>query len=137
MSQTDASPTIVDRIAFVDSSALVALADAGDASHAAAVAAYEELRASGYRFFSTDLLLTEAFELLASALGQRVAAAWLKACRLPVHYVDERDFAAARDRIANAQRPLGLTDAISAAVVARYGIQDVFAVDPQVLDAVG
>ena len=58
---------------FVDASALVALADRDDASHAAAVSAYQDLIASGFRLFTTDLALAAAHELIAVVLGHDVA----------------------------------------------------------------
>ena len=56
-------------VTFVDASALVALADRDDASHAAAVTAYQDLVASGFRLFTTDLALAAAHELIAVALA--------------------------------------------------------------------
>ena len=132
-------PGAAERIAFVDSSALVALADAGDATHRAAVAAYDELRGEGYRFFTTNLLLTEAYELIAAGPGPVVAATWLAGCRIPVYFVDEKDLADARRRLRerDLEPTFGLMNALSLSVIARFGVQDVFAVDQAVLRALG
>jgi predicted nucleic acid-binding protein len=126
------------QIAFVDSSALVALADAGDSSHQAAVDAYRELVASGYRFFTTDYMIVETFELLRSGQGPEVAGAWLQQCRLATYHVDERDLAKAKQRVLaqHEQSLIGLNDAISLAVMDRLGVTDVFAVDQSVLSAI-
>ncbi|HEX5992347.1 MAG TPA: hypothetical protein VFY70_07225, partial [Thermomicrobiales bacterium] len=64
-----ANGEVLREVTFVDASALVALADRDDASHGAAVAAYQELVASGFRLFTTDLALASAHELIAAALG--------------------------------------------------------------------
>lgn len=125
------------QVAFVDASALVALADAGDTSHAAAVAAYRDLVAAGYRFFTTDFMIAEAFDLLRHGMGVDVARNWLRACHIPICPVEERDIAQAKQRVIDDLRPdgLGLADAISLAVMDRLGINDVFAVDQTVLNA--
>ena len=132
-----AQPVGERQIAFVDASALVALADAGDASHAAAVTAYHELVAAGYRFFTTDFMIAEAFDLLRHGPGVDVARSWLRACRIPICPVEERDIAQAKQRVIDDDRPdgLGLADAISLAVMDRLGVNDLFAVDQSVLNA--
>lgn len=124
-------------IAFVDSSALVALADAGDASHAAAVAAYRELIEAGYLLFTTDIILAEAYDLLRAGHGAEVARRWLQACRIAVYPVEERDLARARQRLlaADPAPAYGLADAVSLVVIDRLGVTDVFAVDQTVLNA--
>ena len=86
----------IDRpIAFVDSSAIVALVDADDAAHAAAVEAYHQLLDDGYRLFTTDHVIVETYDLLANGVGPIVASAWLRDHRMPVYCVDEVDLAAA------------------------------------------
>ncbi|MDQ3694266.1 MAG: PIN domain-containing protein [Chloroflexota bacterium] len=125
-------------VAFVDSSALVALADAGDSSHQAAVAAYRELLDAGYLLFTTDYMIVETCELLGAGPGPDVARQWLRLCRLPAYHVDDRDFAKARDlTLDSSQSPaVSLTDAISLTVMDRLGVTDVFAVDQSVLVAI-
>jgi predicted nucleic acid-binding protein len=135
---SDDQPGAERRIAFVDSSALVALADAGDTSHAAAVAAYQDLVATGYRLFTTDHMIVEAFDLLRHGPGLEVARRWLRACNLAVCHIEERDVAQAKQRVLGSadSDAIGLTDAISLAVMDRLGITDVFAVDQTVLEAI-
>lgn len=126
-------------IVFVDSSAMIALADAGDASHTAAVDAYRDLASSGYRFFTTDFMLAEAYDLLSSGPGPEIARQWLRNCNIARCPVEERDFAQARQRIlmeTGGESTVGLMNAISLAVMDRLGVTDVFAVDQSVLDAV-
>ena len=124
-------------VAFVDSSAIVTLVDADDASHAAAVEAYRSLVAAGYRLFTTNHVLDEAFELLSVGVGAAVARQWLHDNRLPIYFVDEADLAAATKLIASRDpgSPLPLTDALSMVVMERLSVADAFAVDPDFLAA--
>ena len=121
--------------AFVDSSALVALADSGDRSHAAAVAAYRDLLAGGYRLFTTDLVVAEAFDLLRVSAGPAVARNWLRSQRLPVYRPDDEDLSRARALLLDPNAPphRSHTDAVSLAVMERLGVSDAFAVDPNFL----
>lgn len=116
---------------FVDSSALIALADRDDASHADAVVAYRDLVATGYKLFTTNYVVAETFDLLRAGLGDAVARRWLRDSKLPVYHVDEQDEAKARQSILNAsERGAGsLTDAVSLVVMDRLGVTDAFAVD--------
>ena len=125
--------------AFVDSSALVALVDRDDASHAAAVAAYRDLVAAGYRLFTTNYAVAETFDLLRAGLGTAIARQWLRDCRLAVYHADEQDEAAARRMVLEAsdRRGLSLTDAISLVVMDRLGVTDAFAVDQHFLAETG
>lgn len=122
-------------VAFVDSSAIVTLIDHDDASHAAAVDAYRSLVSSGYRLFTTNHVLDEAFELLSAGIGVTAARQWLRDHRLAVYYVDESDLSAAIAAITarDASAPITLTDALSMVVMERLGVTDAFAVDPAFL----
>jgi predicted nucleic acid-binding protein len=121
--------------AFVDSSALVALVDRDDATHGAAVEAYRGLVAAGYKLFTTNYVVAEAFDLLGSGLGTSVARQWLRDSRLPVYHADEQDEANARRLILRAsdRRQISFTDAVSLVVMERLGVTDAFAVDPSFL----
>jgi predicted nucleic acid-binding protein len=122
-------------VAFVDSSAIVTLIDADDASHAAAVEAYQSLVDAGYRLFTTNHVLDEAFELLTVGVGAAIARQWLRDNRLPIYFVDETDLAAATKLIAarDGNSPITLTDALSMVVMERMSVADAFAVDPAFL----
>jgi uncharacterized protein len=127
-----------DRLAaFVDSSAIVALVDEDDSAHSAAVEAYRELSSLGYRLFTTDHVVVEAYDLLLNGVGPVVAATWLGAQKLPVYCSDEADLGAAQAILAArpADSPVSFTDAISLAVMERLGVADAFAVDPAFLNA--
>jgi predicted nucleic acid-binding protein len=126
-------------IAFVDASALVALADRDDASHAAAVSAYQDFRASGYRLFTTDLALAAAHALLVAALGAETARTWLAQCGIHVYCIDAVDLEAGRRAIEEGSGPrhATLADAVHLAVLDRFGVTDVFAVDRGFLALLG
>ena len=131
-----ASPPAPARpVAFVDSSALVALADRDDASHVAALAAYRELVAAGYKLFTTNYAVAETFDLLQTGLGVAAARRWLRDARLAVYHADAQDEARARRLVlrANERRPLTLSDAVGLAVMDRLGVHDAFAVDQHFL----
>ena len=130
---------VLREVTFVDASALVALADRDDASHAAAVTAYRDLVGSGFRFFTTDLALASAHELIAVALGQEVARAWLAHCNILVQRIAPADLEEGRRAIEegwSAPRAT-LADTIHLAVLDRLGVTDVFAVDRAFLAMLG
>lgn len=122
-------------IAFVDSSAIVTLVDRDDASHAAAVEAYRSLVKDGYRLFTTNHVLDEAFELLRIGVGMGIAQQWLRDHQLTIYHVQEPDLAAAIALVVkrDAGAPMSLTDALSLVVMERLGVTDAFAVDPAFL----
>jgi predicted nucleic acid-binding protein len=123
------------RVAFVDSSAIVTLVDRDDASHTAAVEAYRSLVNDGYRLFTTNHVIDEAFELLAAGIGMAAAQQWLAGQRLAVYHVDESDLAAAISLITRREPAsyISFTDAVSMVVMERLGVADAFAVDPAFL----
>ena len=123
-------------VALVDSSAIVALVDANDQTHAAAVAAYQELVSQGYKLFATNYTVSETVDLLAAGLGPEVARRWLRDHRLPVYHADEQDEQRARAMVVSARgsRGLSLVDAVSLVVMERFGIADAFAVDAHFLN---
>ena len=126
-------------VTFVDASALVALADRDDASHAAAVTAYQDLVGSGFRLFTTDLALAAAHEVIAVALGQEVARTWLAHCNILVQRIAPADLEEGRRAIEEGWSAPGATlvDTIHLAVLDRLGVTDVFAVDRTFLAMLG
>jgi predicted nucleic acid-binding protein len=135
---SDEKPADVS-VAFVDASALVALADRDDASHDLAVSAYRELIAGGFQLFTTDLALAAAHELLSLALGRSVARSWLAQCNIHVICVTTADVETARSMIeeGSATPSATLADAIHLAVLDRLGVTEVFAVDRGFLAMLG
>lgn len=126
-------------VVFVDASALVALADREDASHEAAVAAYGDLVRNAYRFFTTDLALTEAHALILAALGPEIARSWLAHCSIRVLPITTADLEEGRRAIEEGYAPpsAALADAVHLAVLDRLGVTDVFAVDRAFLGMLG
>lgn len=124
-----------DLIAFVDSSAIVALVDRRDATHEAAVAAYHDLIEQGYKLFTTNFVIAETVGLLSDGAGPDVARQWLRDHRLAVYHADEEDERRARALVIGSHSDNGLTyvDAISLVVMERLGVADAFAVDPNFL----
>jgi len=139
IASVSANGEILREVTFVDASALVALADRDDASHAAAVAAYQDLVAGGFRLFTTDLALASAHELIAVALGHEVARSWLAHCNIIVQRVAPADLEEGRRAIEEgwSDPQATLTDTIHLAVLDRLGVTDVFAVDRAFLAMLG
>lgn len=138
--QTEFVEQVVDTesdalVAFVDSSAIVALVDANDASHGAAAAAYTDLLDQGYKLFTTNHVVAETVELLTIGLGPDVARRWLRDHRLPVYHADEQDEHRARALVISSRSVQGTSfvDAISLVVMERFRVADAFAVDPTFL----
>lgn len=131
---TDAGP-LPSTVAFVDTSAIIALVNQRDPMHRQAVDAYHELVDGGYHLFTTNYVIAETLQLLQIGAGPDAARAWLRSHRLPVYHADERDERRAIARIAAARdgSRLTMTDAISSVVMERLGVSDAFAVDPDVL----
>ena len=123
------------RIAFVDASALVALADRDDVSHQPAAAAYEDFLHSGFLLFTTDLAFTTAHQLILAALGPSTARTWLAQCAIHIEPVTAQDLEEGRRRVETGGVPASapLCDAIHLAVLDRLSVTDVFAVDQQFL----
>lgn len=122
-------------IAFVDSSAIVALVDRRDPTHQQALAAYHELVDEGYCLFTTNYVIAETLQLLDLSFGPDIARKWLQDHRLPVYHADEQDERRATNRLSTAKpgSRLSMTDAISSVVMDRLGVSDAFAVDADFL----
>ena len=132
---TDSHVSQSPPVAFVDSSAILAMVNRGDPTHEQAVAVYHELVDQGYRLFTTDHVLNETVQMLEFGFGSDIARQWLRDQRLPIYYADEQDVRRAIAHITSA-RPgtkVSLTDAISTVVMQRLGVSDAFAVDPDFL----
>ncbi len=133
MASADRPETVSNpAIAFVDSSAIVALVDTNDRTHAAAVRAYGELVDQGYRLFTTNHVVAEVVDLLSAGISPDVARRWLRDQHLPIYHADQQDEHRARTLVISSRSPQGLSliDAISLVVMERFGVADAFAVDP-------
>lgn len=133
--QSSSGPGADELVAFVDSSAIVAMVDANDTTHDAAVAAYHELVDAGYKLFTTNHVIAETVDLLTNGVGPAVARQWLRDQRLPVYHADEQDNHRARAMVIASRSARGLSyiDAVSLVVMERFGVADAFAVDPHFL----
>ena len=125
-------------VAFVDSSAIVALVDRDDATHEAAVEAYRSLLASGDKLFTTNAVVVETYDLLATSVGHEVARRWLRDMRLPIYHITEEDAEKARKLLSRPDaKAVSLTNALSFVVMERLGVTDAFAVDQSFLTEMG
>ncbi len=123
-------------VAFVDSSAIVAMVDANDKTHGAAVSAYAELLQQGYKLFTTNHVIAETADLLVAGVGPDIARRWLRDHRLPIYHADEQDERRAKALVISSRSPRGLSyiDAVSLVVMEKFGVADAFAVDPHFLN---
>lgn len=130
------SDSATPRIAFVDASALVALADRDDASHAAAADAYRDFLHSGFLLFTTDLAFASAHQLILAALGPATARMWLAQCAIHIEPATAQDLEEGRRSVETGSVPSSapLCDAVHLAVLDRLSVTDVFAVDRRFLD---
>lgn len=132
---TDGTAREQPPVAFVDSSAIIAMVNRGDPTHEQVVAAYHELVDSGYHLFTTDYVIAETLQLLDLRFGADLARQWLREQRLPIYHADEQDVRRAIAMITSARSGtrLSMTDAVSSVVMERLGVSDAFAVDPEFL----
>ena len=130
------APARISPIAFVDTSAIVALVDRDDATHEDAVNAYHSLVSDGYRLFTTNHVISETYDLLYSTLGEDIARQWLGDVGLAIYITDSVDEEKARERVLGSAngRPMRYADAVSLSVMERLGVAEAFAVDPDFLD---
>lgn len=122
-------------VAFVDSSAIIAMVNRDDPIHEQAVAAYHELVDDGYHLFTTNFVIAEAVQLIELGFGREIARQWLRDQRLPVYHADEQDVKRAIAQITSARQGsrVSMTDAVSSVVMERLNVSDAFAVDPDFL----
>ncbi len=133
---TDIEQAAPELVAFVDSSAIVAMVDGNDNTHGAAVSAYAELLQQGYKLFTTNHVIAETVDLLNAGVGSDIARRWLRDHRLPIYHADEQDERRAKVLVISSRSPRGLSyvDAVSLVVMEKFGVADAFAVDPHFLN---
>ncbi len=133
---TDIEQAAPELVAFVDSSAIVAMVDGNDNTHGAAVSAYAELLQQGYKLFTTNHVIAETVDLLDAGVGSDIARRWLRDHRLPIYHADEQDERRAKALVISSRSPRGLSyvDAVSLVVMEKFGVADAFAVDPHFLN---
>ena len=116
---------------FLDTSAVIALADTADENHSEAVAALDEATAQGLGVLTHNYVLVESAALLQSRIGLRSALAFLSdAEKFTIHWVTPRDHADAVTLLAERnRRGLSLVDCMSFTVMRKYGVIAALAYD--------
>lgn len=116
---------------FLDTSAVIALADRSDDNHVEAVAALAKATAQGHGVLTHNYILVESAALLKSRIGLRSALAFLSdAAKFTIHWVTPRDHAHAVTLLAERnRRGLSLVDCMSFAVMRSYGASAALAYD--------
>jgi predicted nucleic acid-binding protein len=116
---------------FVDTSAIYALADLGDANHAAARARFESILAAGETLLSHNYVFLESFALLHRRLGLEAALRLAEDWRaFETHWIDrELQDEAVRSLGRSGRRHRSLVDELSFLVMRRRGVNTAFAFD--------
>ncbi len=113
-----------------DSSAILALLDARDRHHEAAVAIATELARKKTSCFITNYIEVEAHALLLCRVGRSVARQWMLSGALPSVRALSEDEDKARELIArHDDKDWSLCDAISFAMSSRLGVKRAFSFD--------
>jgi predicted nucleic acid-binding protein len=116
---------------LVDTSAVYALLDRGDACHQAAKDSLETLKRTRSEPFLTNFLVAECHALCLARLGAGVARTWLLTNVWTVERIIPDDEAAAREIIRKyTDKTFSYTDATSFAAMERLGLRTAFAFDP-------
>ncbi len=117
---------------FVDTSALLALMNGGDESHARALATWDRLASASQALITSNYVLVETFALVQSRLGLQAARA-LQEDVLPglrVVWIDAEVHAAAVTAVlATGRRGVSLVDCSSFEVMRRRGLRQAFHFD--------
>jgi predicted nucleic acid-binding protein len=119
-------------VIFVDTSALYAVADAADAEHQRAAAAWQRMTAGEQELVTTNYVLNETIALVQRRSGLAAAVALDRVVRsvttvvwvdLTIHEAASATWAAA------GRRDLSLTDCVSFLVARQHDVDAVFAYD--------
>ena len=116
---------------FLDTSAVLALADTRDDHHAESVASLARITSEGHGLLTHNYVLVESAALLQSRIGLGNALAFLAdAEQLTIHWVTPADHAevVALLTVRNRRR-LSLVDCMSFVVMKRYGARAALAYD--------
>lgn len=119
-------------ITFVDTSAVLAYLDAGDARHKRADAGWHALLDSGAPLLTTNSVLSETFALVQARLGIEAVEAFDRkmTSAIDVIWVEESlHRAAVIALLAARRRGLSLVDCVSFEAMRRMGITRAFAFD--------
>jgi predicted nucleic acid-binding protein len=119
---------------FVDSGAWLALADKRDRYHETAVVTYPQLLRQTPRLVTTNLVISETYNLIRRRLGYEPGISFLKSLRktsrLVRVYSDENLEIEAEELLQNyADQTFSFVDAVSFAVMQQRELKQVFAFD--------
>ena len=116
---------------FLDTSAVMALADAGDEHHGRAVAAMARLASEGQALFTHNYVLVESAAVLQRRIGLQSALAFLgDVDKLTVHWITPGDHDEAVGLLTERnRRGLSLVDCMSFVVMRMYGVTAALAYD--------
>lgn len=117
---------------LMDTSAVIALLDAGDVNHQAAKSAFESLEYEVADLFTTSYVLIEIYALLGRRYGPSAVERFRQdfAPLLEVIWVDEDLHEAGLDLLLDrASKSLSLVDAVSLVAIRARGADRVFAYD--------
>ena len=116
---------------FLDTSAVMALADSGDTHHDEALASFDVITSEGHVLLTHNYVLVESAALLQSRLGPESSLTFLAdAERFTVHWVSPSDHAeAVRLLQSRHQRGMSLVDCLSLVVMNQYGVTTALAFD--------
>ena len=122
---------------FVDTSALLAVLDAGDEFHPAARKIWEDLLQRSEDLFCTSYVLVECFALVQNRLGIEAVRVLVEDV-LPVirvHWVSPEEHQAGVSALLTAgRRDLSLVDCVSFDTMRRQSVADAFAFDQDFAD---
>jgi len=122
---------------FVDTSAVMAAADAGDSDHAAARSLWVRLIGEGARLVSTNYVVVESMCLLQRRLGMEAVRAFLSDVVpvLAIEWIGQGTHQAAASAVAAAgRRDLSIVDCTSFEVMRQAGIERAFTFDRHFAD---
>ena len=116
---------------FLDTSAVLALADTRDSHHEKAVASLQSIVSVGEALLTHNYVLVESAALLQNRLGLESSLAFLSdAERFTIHWVSPSDHAAAVEMLAERNlRGLSLVDCMSFVVMRQYSVNTALAFD--------
>jgi predicted nucleic acid-binding protein len=113
-----------------DSSAILALLDADDTDHGAALRVARRIAAERRRSFVTNYVEVETHALLLRRIGRGIAREWLLTAALPVVRVAIGEEERAREILSTySDKDWSLCDAISFAVIERRRVAMAFSFD--------
>ena len=117
---------------FVDTSAIFAMLDRGDANHAQALRSWTRLCEGSARLVTNNYILVETTAVLQRRLGMAAVRAFHQDIvpLLEIHWVSETQHSPAMEAMLSAaRRKLSLVDCISFQTIRGHGIQTVFCFD--------